>query len=305
MARSDLKLRHHVGYVALRTVLGFGRVLPLRLLQRAGAAIGPTAFRLARRDVTRARGHVALAFPEMEEPAREALLEAAARHFGTMIGEVVWLRRAAPEAVRELVSIDGLEHLEAPLAEGLGVVLVTGHVGDWELLNAGLCVSGIPMTIAVRSVYDPRLDDIATAVRSRFGAEVVPRGATAGRRLAVGIRRGRVAGLLIDQDIRDIPGVFVPFFGHPAWTPSGAAALALRTGAPTVPAFIHRRPDGRHHVTVGPPLSDPPDGPIGDRIRELTASATAAIEQAIRRNPEQWVWMHRRWRTRPEDVSGV
>jgi KDO2-lipid IV(A) lauroyltransferase len=140
-------------------------------------------------------------------------------------------------------------------------------------------------------------------VRSRFGAEVVPRGATAGRRLATAIRRGRAAGLLIDQDIRDIPGVFVPFFGHPAWTPSGAAALALRTGTPTVPAFVHRRPDGHHHVTVEPPLPIPAEGAFDDRVRELTASATASIERAIRRQPEQWVWMHRRWRTRPEDVT--
>lgn len=305
MARSELKLRHHVGYVALRAALGLGGALPLRLLRASGSALGSIAFRLAQRDVARARAHVALAFPEMTELTREALLRDTARHFGTMVGEVVWLRRATPEAVRELVSIDGVEHLEAPQAEGLGTVVVTGHVGNWELLNARLCAGGIPMTIAVREVYDPRLDAIATALRSRFGGEVVPRGATAGRRLATAIRRGRVAGLLIDQDIRDIPGVFVPFFGRDAWTPSGAAMLALRSETPTVPAFIHRLPDGKHVVTVGPPFPDPPEGPIEDRIRELTAASTAAIERAIRRHPEQWVWMHRRWRTRPEAVSSA
>jgi len=261
------------------------------------------AFRLAQRDAARARAHVALAFPEMAEPTCEALLRDTARHFGIMVGEVVWLRHAAPAAVNRLVSVEGLEHLKAALGGGRGVVLATGHLGNWELLNARLGIEGLPITIAVREVYDARLDAIATAVRSRFGADVVPRGVTAGRRLAVALRTNRAVGLLIDQDIRDIPGVFVPFFGHEAWTPSGAATLALRSRSPTVPGFIHRRPDGGHLITIDPPLPDPPEGPLEGRIRELTAASTAAIERAIRRHPEQWVWMHRRWRTRPEDVS--
>ena len=111
-------------------------------------------------------------------------------------------------------------------------MLIPAHCGNWELLNARLGVGGIPMSIAVREVYDPRLNQIATRLRARFGAEVVMRGAGAGRRLAAALARNRVVGLLIDQDIRDVPGVFVPFFGRPTWTPSGAAQLALRAGVP-------------------------------------------------------------------------
>jgi KDO2-lipid IV(A) lauroyltransferase len=112
-----------------------------------------------------------------------------------------------------------------------------------------------------------------------------------------------VVGLLIDQDIRNIPGVFVPFFGRPAWTPSGAAMLSIRMRCPMIPGFIHRRPDGSHHVQIHPPLEIPADGTLEDKIQELTASATAVIERQIRAHPEQWVWMHRRWRTQPEDVK--
>jgi KDO2-lipid IV(A) lauroyltransferase len=106
-------------------------------------------------------------------------------------------------------------------------------------------------------------------------------------------------GLLIDQDIRDIPAVFVDFFGHPARTPSGAAVLALRLGCPVVPTFSHRRADGSHIVEVSPPLPSPTEGPTEERIAQLTAAATAAIEHEIRCHPEQWVWMHRRWRSQP------
>jgi KDO2-lipid IV(A) lauroyltransferase len=140
---------------------------------------------------------------------------------------------------------------------------------------------------------------MATALRERFGAEVVARGSDAGRRLLSALGRNRVIGLLIDQDIRDIPGVFVPFFGKDAWTPSGASSLALHRQCPVVPAFAHRRPDGRHAVEISPPIPLPLEGSKEDRIVELTAAATAAIERQIRAHPAQWVWMHRRWRTRP------
>jgi len=216
-----------------------------------------------------------------------------------MLAEVAWLLRATPEQVAELCTIDGVEHLERPLAAGSGVVLITGHCGNWELLNARIGVAGIPMTIAVRSVYDPRLDAIATKLRSRFGTEVVPRGQEAGRRLLGALSDNRVVGLLIDQDIRDIPGVFVDFFSRPALTPSGAASLALHRGCPVVPAFGCRRVDGSHVVEVHPPLPEPAAGSPEDRVRELTAEATAAIERQVRAHPAQWAWLHRRWRSQP------
>ena len=109
-------------------------------------------------------------------------------------------------------------------------------------------------------------------------------------------------GLLIDQDIPSIPGVFAPFFGRPAWTPSGAAMIALKARCPLAPGFIHRRPDGTHLIKVEPPLPVPTEGSPEDRVRELTAAVNARAEWHVRAWPEQWVWMHRRWRTQPEAV---
>ncbi len=303
MARVLRRLKHDLGYYPFRAFLGLGSRLPLGLLRPMGVAVGRLALSLGHRDRLRAADHLALAFPELDAAGRHELLRRTARHLGLMLAEVVWLWRAQPPEVEKLCSAEGFEHLEGALAAGRGAVLVTGHCGNWEMLNARLGVGGIPMTIAVREVYDPRINRLATALRARFGTEVVFRGKEAGQLLNAGLARNRVLGLLIDQDIRSVPGVFVPFFGRPAWTPSGAALLALRKGVPVVPAFVHRRADGSHHATVHPPLDEPAGTNLRERVQALTAAATATIEDQIRAHPEQWVWMHRRWRTRPSEVT--
>ncbi len=303
MGRTTRRLRHDLLYGALRAFLAGGGALPLSWLRLAGRASGRLALALATTERRRAVKSLAAAFPELPERDRRKLLRASASHFGATLAEVAFLWNASPRRVGRLFTISGLEHLEKARRAGRGAVLVTGHCGNWELLNAALGLSGIPMTIAVRELYDPRLDRVATRLRARFGTEVVARGHGAGRRLAEALLENRVVGLLIDQDIRDIPGVFVPFFGRPAWTPSGAAMLAINTAAPVVPAFIHRRPDGTHHVAVYPPLPVPAARSRDEAVRELTAAATAAIEAQVRAHPEQWVWMHRRWRTRPAEAA--
>ncbi len=295
------RVRHDLVYYPFRLLLATGSRLPLALTRQLGIAAGRLSLALAATDRRRAREHLALAFPEMTDTERDILLRRTARHLGLMLAEVLWLWRASPEGVRSRVTMSGAEHLEAARERGRGAVLVTGHCGNWELMNARLGAGSIPMSIAVREIYDPRLHDVATALRARFGAQVISRGPTAGRRLVAALLANRVVGLLVDQDIRDIPGVFVPFFGRPAWTPSGAAQLALRARVPVVPAFISRRADGSHHVEAQPPIEHAGEPGDADAVARLTAEATAAIERQIRAHPEQWVWMHRRWRTQPQE----
>jgi len=299
------RLRHQALYLVLRSLFAIGHTLPLRVTQALGASLSAAVHILAVTDRRRAAAHVQIAFPELKEEEGRRLVRRSARHLGHNLGEVVWLWGADPKEVEAVCSLSGAQHLTRALEAGRGAIIVTGHCGNWELLNARLGVAGFPMTVAVREVDDPRIDRLATALRARFGADVVPRGATAGRRLVAALARNRVDGLLIDQDIKDIPGVFVPFFGRPAWTPSGAATLALRLNCPVFPGFIHRLPDGRHHAEVHPALPEPTASEHDDRVQELTAAATAAIETQIRSHPEQWVWIHRRWKTRPADERGA
>lgn len=297
-------LRDKALFGILNTVLGVQGALPLQLSRSMGRRLTRLGLRFSRRDRSRVEGHLRMAFPELDRKQRERLMKGCADNFGNMFAEVAWLRRASSEDVKALVTIEGLEHLMGPIEKGRGVVLGTGHAGNWELMNASLGIFGVPMSIAVKELKNPQVDGIITSLRAQFGTEVIPRGAHAGRKLLEALGKGRAVGLLIDQDIPSIPGVFVPFFGRPAWTPSGAAMIALRARCDLVPGFIHRRPDGSHLIKIEPPLPVPSKGPLENRVWELTAALTAKIEWQIRSWPEQWVWMHRRWRTRPEDTTG-
>lgn len=294
------RLRNHALYLGLRAFLALGSRLPLRLTQSLGPLFGAMALRLVPRDRRRIETHLEIAFPEMDAADRNRISRGCARHFGLMFGEIAWLWGARPEAVEDLCTIDGLQHVETALEEGRGAMFATAHCGNWELLAGRLPIAGVPLISAVRELDDPRIDAIVTKLRTRFGTEIVPRGPAAGRQLARALGRNRVVGLLIDQDIRDVPGVFAPFFGRPVWTPSGLATLAVRMRCPVLPGFIHRLPDGSHKAEIHPPLEVPEDGTLAERVEQLTAAATAVIERQIRAYPEQWVWMHRRWRTRPE-----
>jgi KDO2-lipid IV(A) lauroyltransferase len=287
-------------YASLRSFLGVGGRLPLTLTRPIGQALGRTAIALLPRSRKRIRTHLEIAFPDLDQSQRRAIEHGSARHFGLMLAEVAWLWHARPQDVENMCVLEGVENFFEALEGGHGVIFTTGHCGTWEILSARLPIAGVPLTTAARQLDDPRLDRLVTELRSRFGTEIIVRGPAAGKKMIRSLAGNRVNALLIDQDIRDIPGVFVPFFGRPAWTPSGGAMLAIRRGCPVVPGFIHRRPNGTHKAEIHPPLPIPIDGSLEDRVAELTASATAFIERQIRAHPEQWVWMHRRWRTQPE-----
>jgi KDO2-lipid IV(A) lauroyltransferase len=291
--------KRFVLYASLRGFLAAGGNLPLAVSRPIGTTLSAAALGLLSKSRKRIRTHLGIAFPEKSEDEREAILRGCARHFGLMLAEVSWLWRAQPREVQALCAFEGREHLDNAFEEGRGVMLATAHCGNWELHSACLPVAGIPLLSPYRQLDDPRLDRLVTKMRSRFGTKTIPRGPAAGKQLVRMLARNGATGLLIDQDIPSIPGVFVPFFGRPAWTPSGAAMLAIRRRCPTVPGFIHRRPDGTHQTDFYPPLPMPEGGSLEDRVEELTAAATAAIERQIRAHPEQWVWMHRRWRTQP------
>ncbi|BCW94121.1 MAG: hypothetical protein KatS3mg007_2015 [Thermoanaerobaculum sp.] len=296
------ELRYAAGYGLFRVLLLAARALPLSLLRLLFSRLGLVAARLAKRDCQRAREHLQKAFgPNFD---CETLLRAHAQHLGCLLGEALWLAHASAPRILARTRFEGLEHLREAIAHGKGVVLVTGHCGNWEWMNLALQAAGIPMTAAGRRLRDPRFDRFITRLRTRFGGEAVARGEGAGQALLRALHRGRVVGLLIDQDVA-VPGVFVPFFGEPAWTPTGAAFLALRRGCPIVLGFARRDQDGTMVIKVQPAI-----WPTGSHTREedvgqLTALLTARIEEHIRSCPEQWVWFHQRWRRKPQGEDKV
>jgi len=196
------------------------------------------------------------------------------------------------------VRVEGGEQLKTAAAEGRGVLILTAHYGNWELLAAAHGLTGVPASIVVRPLDHPMLDELAARFRRRSGAELIVKH-RAVREVLGALRRGRMVGVLLDQNATRAEGVFVPFFGVPASTSKGLALLALRTRAPVVPMFLRREAGGRHCMEVGAPVPPPPDADVV----AYTARFNQVLEAAIRRAPEQWLWMHARWRTRPREAA--
>jgi Kdo2-lipid IVA lauroyltransferase/acyltransferase len=281
----------NAGLVLFSSTLGR---LPWSAAQRTGRRIGALAWSLSRRDRRRALDHIALAYPELSAPDRERLGRECFRHHGTTLGECLHLLHRDCGFVRSVVEVRGWEGVEKARAAGRPVLILTGHCGNWELLAAAINCRGLGMAVVARPLEEPEQQQMLAGLRERFGTPTIARGSEgAARQLLVALRRGGALGMLIDQDTK-VDGVWVPFFGRPAFTPVGAAKIALRQkDTAVIPAFIERLEDGSHLATFQPPL-DLPDDP-----QEATALMTAKIEEQVRKRPEQWVWMHRRWRRQP------
>ena len=281
---------------ALIVVSAIGRRIPLRLGQFLGRRLGALAFHVARRERKKALANLAIAFPEWDEAQRLATTRAMFRHFGMSLFEITWMRNMDVAARDRLTDIEGAEPLLKLLDAGRGVVVFTAHCGNWEWMSYAVGLWGRPTTVLQRERDAPEMNRYITEHRARSGVRTIDRGsASAGRELIQSLRRGGILAFLIDQNLRT-DSVQVPFFGRPALTPIGPAKLAVRTESIVVDILVERLPDGRHRLHVGEPVQCRRD----DDPTELTAHFTRIIEAQIRRAPEQWVWVHDRWRDRPQ-----
>lgn len=209
----------------------------------------------------------------------------------------VYLVRPLEDTIARL-RIEGLEHVRSAMQRHGRVLLLTAHLGNWELLPAACHLTGFQLSVVLRPLDAPWLDRLARRLREKSGVELIDKRAAL-RPVMRALAGGRMVGILLDQNAARREGVFVPFFGHAASTSRSLAVLALRTGTPIVPAFIRREDGGIHRVVAGPALPLPASANPAAAIQSLTARCTEVIEAAIRESPDQWLWMHDRWRTRP------
>lgn len=219
------------------------------------------------------------------------------RQMGLNAVDAIRLARLSGKQVEGLVEVSGLEHFDGAYRRGRGVAAVTGHIGCWEMIPAWFAQRGFRISVIGRKVYDPRLDRLLNSARARWGVRVIDRDEGAREALRA-LRQGQALGILIDQDTR-VASVEVDFLGHKAKTPTGAAALARKTGAAVVPLAIHRLPDGRHRLTVLPELGPSKLADREAQILEDVQRQTAAVESLIRLDMTQWAWMHLRWTEKP------
>lgn len=301
------QVKRSVRSALVRAAVHLLSLVPLRAALGLATFVAWVGWRVAGKTRAQMLAQLELAFPEAPAAEREAVARASLRHLAWLAAEVATLRSWRPR-LREYVSFapGAEERFRELAARGKGLVFVTGHVGNWELLAQRIAADH-PSCVIARAGNDPRIMELVGKVRAEGNVETLWREDPATARAMIRcFKQGRPLGILIDQDTQ-VQGVFVPFFGRPAYTPRGAADLALRFEAPVLAGWCRRRgPEaGSGHevdfVEIGYERN-PPDREA--EVVALTAACTAALEAAIRRNPTEWVWMHERWKTQPVRATG-
>jgi len=275
-----------------------GRLLPRRWNLWVGSGVGLLGYAVLRAERRKSIKNLELAF-QREKPAEElrSINRRVFVHQGRNLFELFWLSRIPPSVLLQKVHFEGMEHMERAYRSGKGVLLVTGHIGNWELMAAAVASAGYPLRVVAASLYDPRLSWIISGIRKKYGVQTIFRDHPSARRTILQvIKKGEVLGLLIDQDTR-VKGVFVDFFRRPAYTPSSAASLALRTEAEVVIGSIVRQKNNNLTVAFRPPLSPLRSGKRAEELITNTQLYTSVLEDIVRKYPEQWTWMHKRWKT--------
>ncbi len=287
----------YVCVVVVKTLLG---LLPMRLLGAVGDVLGRVAFVLARKEREKTLRGLETAFGDSTDAAtRRKMGSETWANIGRNVFEMFrWATWPRAKVAGLVARVEGWENAEQAIARGKGVLCVTAHLGHWELL-AAYVGSRTPIAVVAKPLYDPRLDKIVTQFRSKWGGPVIPRGGAL-KGILRALAENRLIGMLMDQDTGD-DGVFVPFFGRPTWAQTGAARIAQKSGAALVPFFLTRDADGSFVLHVEPEI---PMGPGPEGVLAATAAYTAVIERYVRAYPTQWVWMHERWRSTPENRKG-
>jgi KDO2-lipid IV(A) lauroyltransferase len=285
-------------YHLLMCLFTFLGRIPRPLARKMGNFLGDAWFRLDGHHRKITLDNLALALGrELASDQRHAIATSVYRNLGQILFEIGWSLAVDRNTLNKSVTIDGLENFQAAHEQGNGVLVVTAHLGNWELLSVLTKPIGLPVNIVYRPLDFKPLDHFFEAIRSRFGAKLIPSRNALLRILKV-LKRGEVVAMLLDQNVDYYDGVWVDFFGRPACTSKAMATIAQRTGAPVLPVFNYREGDG-FRIVVGEIL---PPVVTGDRRSDTeanTARYTQVIEEGIRRKPDQWFWVHRRWKTKP------
>ncbi|MCC7054039.1 MAG: lysophospholipid acyltransferase family protein [Gemmatimonadaceae bacterium] len=291
-------LQHHLEYAGIRAVVFALRFLPFRAGSAVGAALGRLAYRLGiRARVTETQ--IAFAFPTLTHAQVTALARESYENLGRTSIEAALMEGATPADLLALFDrVDGWEHLDAILQAGRGGLLVTGHLGNWELGGSYIAARGVPIDAIARHMGNRVFERYLTRVRQRFGVQVVF-DEQAVRQTPRSVRHNRIVGFLSDQGVLGLASLFVPFFGRVAKTPRGPAVFALRLGVPMVFVAAVRQASGHYRLVVEP-LEVQDSGDREADVLRLVTAYTERLEHWVREYPGQYFWQHRRWKYQPD-----
>lgn len=293
-------LRTYIEYAFAWTIFNGLRFLPRPLALKAGQAVGALARLVLPKLHRHAETNLRLAFPELDQNEREEIERGVFQNLGRLLGEVTQFPKFNRRNIESVVVYEGLENYLAAKATGRGVILLTGHIGAWELSVYAHSIYGHPMSFLARRVDNPLVEKLAERNRTRYGNRSIDKRGSV-REVMKTLKSGGVVGILADLNATREEGVFCDFFGIEACTTAGVAALALRTGAVVVPGYIVWDGKARiHRLCFEPPVETIVTGNQKEDIVINTARYTKVLEAVIRHHPDQWLWIHRRWRTRPE-----
>ncbi len=289
----------------VRTLLAVFRPLPFPVALVAGECLGLLAWAVLRSARRRAADHLDRALGHrLDGAARRRTVRRVFVNAGRSAAEILVARRTGAAAFQpRIVAVDGDEHFTGALAAGRGIVGLTAHFGNWEMLAASLGLR-CDLRVVGKTSRPGDATELVQDIRAGFGLETIEQNNVRG--ILRALRGGAMVGILPDQDIDRQAGIFVPFFGRDAYTPTGPATLAIATGAPLLPLFLRREGRSRHRLVFHPPIFADPAAPDRDaEVRRLTAAWSAVFEEEIAARPDLWVWFHRRWKTTPEVLSRV
>lgn len=291
MARHS-PLRNRLEYALVRCLLAAFRTFPnpTRLSRSAFAIFDRAAPRLSRT----ARRNLEFALPGTTATERARIVDGCWWSLARVIATVAQFPRIDRSNVHQYIRYEGFEHFEEAKRRGKGILFATAHLGNWEFSAFAHALMAEPMSFVVRPLDNPLLDDLATKYRTLSGNRLLGRGKDFLRPLVEALKHNEAVGILIDQNVTPDRGIFIDFFGHKACVDAGFARLAARTGAAVIPGYALWSEAEQKHILHFDPIVE-----INGDVQDDTQRVHAALEAAIRQHPEQWLWIHRRWKTRP------
>jgi KDO2-lipid IV(A) lauroyltransferase len=297
-------VRHWLEYIAVKQVVVIVGLMPATLVRACGRLLGLSWYTFNRSRRRIAEANLAAAFPLRSASERRVIIRAAFMHFITQAFETLKFSTLTPQQMLARVEFDGEERVRLAYAQGKGVLFITGHFGFWELHAIAHPLRFEAIGVLARALDNVRINKLLEKIRQCTGNTVIYRQGTI-RRVMRMLQGGHGVAVLIDQHIHGPDAVYVEFFERRAATTSAVAALALRTGAPVVPVFALPIGKGRYRLIYEHPVEPPPAGDprssddvhaVNTAIREFTQRCTDVLEMHVRRHPDLWLWMHRRWR---------
>jgi KDO2-lipid IV(A) lauroyltransferase len=238
------------------------------------------------------------AFPEKKMEEIIAITKGVYRTMGIVAADFFGLPSLTKDNINDLVEVEGLEHCQKAFEQNRGILMVTAHFGNWELAAIAFSLVLKPAVVIYRPLDSAILDNLVYTVRSSTGNTPLPKN-RAMRQMIRSLKRNEVLGILIDQNVFQREGVFVDFFGRPACTNNGLALIAMHTEAPVIPAYLVRLENGKYRLVIKEEIKLIRTGDNDEDIRINTQNFTRFVEDVVRKYPDQWLWVHQRWKTKP------